>query len=165
MPHFLLKINKRKWDKLDVPWLEPNQIQADPLGDLKISEGTLSVWHVNDDKSNLDIVITALAANRDNFDKFEYGLFDQTIAMSLNLKMQNTPGTTPIDKANIWHRDVVELTAEKAFELIKAIFDTFEKQRVLDDDIKTKILNADSQGNLDIHKVHDPMKSRIIKSR
>ena len=164
MPHYLLKISKRKWDRLDVPWLEPNQIQADPLGDLRIDKGTLSVWHVNEDKSNLEIVILALAATREKFDKFEYGLFDQELAKSINLKIQNTLGITPIDKANIWHRDVIELTAEKAFELIRAIFDTFEKERVLGDDIRTQIVNAVKEGNLDIQKVNNSI-SRIIESR
>jgi len=79
MPLYLLMINKRKWDRLNVPWLKPNQIQADPLGDLRINEGALSVWHIEDDESNLDLVIAALVATRQNFDKFEYGLFDQEI--------------------------------------------------------------------------------------
>lgn len=64
MPHFLLSITKRKWDKLDVPWLPSHDIQGDPLGALRLNDGTLSVWHIDDDKSNLDIVITALAVTR-----------------------------------------------------------------------------------------------------
>jgi hypothetical protein len=164
MPQYLLRIKKRKWDKLNLPWLEPNQIQADPLGDLNISEGTLSVWHIEDDKSNLDLVIAALAVNRQNFDKFEYGLFDQKIVDSIKLKIQIVPGDTPIDNVNSWHRDLVELTVDKASSLVKAIFDNFDKQRLLVDDVKTKIINAAKEGSINLQNVKDPtMKNEIIR--
>jgi hypothetical protein len=54
---------------------------------LRVNEGTLSVWHIEDDRSNLDVVIAALAATRQNVDKFEYGLFDQEIADRLGIKV------------------------------------------------------------------------------
>ncbi len=76
MPRYLIMIKKRKWDKLSVPWLQGQGIQADPLSDLRISDGNLSVWHIKDDMTNLNDVILALAITRSNIDKLEYGLFD-----------------------------------------------------------------------------------------
>jgi hypothetical protein len=156
-------INKRKWDRLNVPWLKPNQIQADPLGDLRINEGTLSVWQIEDDRANLDLVITALAATRQNFDKFEYGLFDQEIVTYLGLKVRISSGNTPIDAANDWHRDLIQLTADQALSLVKSMFDTLEKHRLYDDEVQTGILNAIQQGYLDLHKVNKSPRNKITQ--
>jgi len=163
MPQYLLMINKRKWDRLDVPWLKPNQIQADPLGDLRITEGALSIWHIEDDKSNLDLVIAGLATTRQNVDKFEYGLFDQEIVTGLDLKAQITTGNSPIDAANVWHRDLIELTAEQALNLVNAIFDDFEKYRLYDDEVQARILGAVRDGHIDLHKVNKSLKNKIAQ--
>jgi len=163
MPQYLLMINKRKWDRLDVPWLKPNQIQADPLGDLRINEGALSVWHIEEDKSNLDLVIAALAATRQNLDKFEYGLFGQEIVSSLDLKFQIIPGNSPSDAANGWHRDLIQLTADQTLNFVKAIFDSLEKHRLYDDEVQTKIFNAIQEGYLDLHKVNKSLRKKITQ--
>jgi len=163
MPLYLLMINKRKWDRLNIPWLKPNQIQADPLGDLRINEGALSVWHIDDDRSNLEFVIVALAAARQNFDKFEYGLFDQEIVGGLDLKVQVTPGNSPIEVANGWHRDLIQLTAEHALSLVNTMFDSLEKHRLYDDEIQTRILNAIREGYLDLPKVNKSLRSKIAQ--
>ncbi len=107
MPQYLLMINKRKWDRLNVPWLKPNQIQADPLGDLRINEGTLSVWQIED--------------------------------------------------------DLIQLTADQALNLIKAIFDSLEKHRLYDDEVQTRILNAIQKGYLDLHKVNKSLRNKITQ--
>ncbi len=163
MPQYLLMINKRKWDRLNALWLKPDQIQADPLGDLRINEGTLSVWQIEDDRANLDLVITALAATRQNFDKFEYGLFDQEIVINLGLKAQITPGNTPIDTANGWHRDLIQLTGDQALNLVKSIFDSLEKHRLYDDEVQTRILDAIQEEYLDLHKVNKSLRNKITQ--
>lgn len=161
MPYYLLKIIKRKWDKLNLPWLEPDQIQADPLGDLRINEGELSLWYIDEDRSNLDLIITALAVNRESFDKLEYGLFDQRIVEEIGLKIQKTPGATPIDSANFWHYDLIHLTIEKASNLVKSIFGNLVKQRILADDLRDKVLKAIRDGNIDLQKLNKSMRSKI----
>lgn len=163
MPQYLLMINKRKWDRLNVPWLKPNQIQADPLGDLRVNEGALSVWHIEDDKSNLDLVIVALAAARQNFDKFEYGLFDQNIASGFNIKVQITPGNSLIDTANAWHRDFIELTAEQALNLVNTIFDDLEKHRLYDDEVQNRILEAIKTGHLNLQNLNKSLRNKLAQ--
>lgn len=133
------------------------------MGDLRINEGTLSVWQIEDDKTNLDLVIVALAATRQNFDKFEYGLFGQEIVINLGLKAQITPGNTLIDAANDWHRDLIQLTADQAVNLVKAIFDSLEKHRLYDDEVQTRILNAIQKGYLDLHKVNKSLRNKITQ--
>ena len=67
MPLFLRIIRKAKWYKNEqVPWLPEGELQADTLTDLSTKSNELSVWHIEDDRSNLEQVVTALAAGRDH---------------------------------------------------------------------------------------------------
>lgn len=165
VPQFLFRITKRKWDKLNVQWLQPNDIQADPLGDLRITDGTLSVWYIEDDRSNLGLIVTALAATRQKFDKFEYGLFDQNVLDIVDVLVKKKPGDTPIENANVWHRDLVELNIDKATTLVKTIFNGLEKKRLLPDAITARILDAVHAGDINLQKVNKPMREKISELR
>jgi hypothetical protein len=77
MPLILRKIRKARWyqyDRSDFPWLLEEDIPADPLGDLATNDNELSVWQINDDKSNLPRVAAALAANCDDISNLDYAL-------------------------------------------------------------------------------------------
>lgn len=161
MPQFLLRITKRKWDKLNVQWLRPNDIQADPLGDLSIIDGTLSVWYIEDDRSNLDLIVTALAATRERFDKFEFGLFDQNVVDLVDVLVKIKPGDTPLENANHWHRDLTELTIDKATTLVKTIFNGLEKKRLFAETITDRILGAVHAGDINLQKVNKTMRKKI----
>ncbi len=123
----------------------------------------MSVWYVEDDRSNLNVIVTALAATRQNFDKFEYGLFDQKDLDFVGISVKKKPGNTPLRKANVWHRDLVELTIDKATRLVKTIFNNLEKKRLLREDIKTRIINAVRAGDIDLQKVNKSMGEKIEK--
>lgn len=161
MPQYLLKITKRKWDKLDVPWLQTNEIQADPLGDLKIKDGTLSVWYIEDDKSNLDQIIAGLAATRQKIDKFEYGLFDQAVIDTADIRVELTQGEIPIESANSWHRDLIHLTVYRASNFVKTLFNAIEKERLIYDEVKARILEAVKTGNINLQKVQPSLRETI----
>ena len=80
MPFVLRKIRKSKWWKHPgVPWLAHSDLQADALGDLQTSSNQLSVYHIEDDKSNLEQIVTALAASRDTIANLDYALLDLQI--------------------------------------------------------------------------------------
>jgi hypothetical protein len=163
MPQYLLRINKRKWDKLDVPWLQAHEIQADPLGDLRINEGTLSVWYIEDDRSNLDPIITGLVATRQKFDKFEYGLFDQAVIDTADVRVEITQGNIPIESANSWHRDLIHLTLDRASNFVKTLFNAIEKKRLLDDEVKKRIVDAVTNGNINLQQVNTSLRKKIIQ--
>ena len=142
MSKYLLMIKKRNWDNLDVSWLINNDIQADPLCGLLIIEGSMSVWYIDDSKLYLDLIIAALVVNRQNLDKFEQGLFDHNVLDDVEIKVEKTTGTTPIDNINSFHRDLTQLTIDKATILIKAIFPTIQKERVPVENVKQKVIIA-----------------------
>ena len=88
-------IRKSRWEAEKPSWLKEDEFHADPLGDFVTRSNTISVWRVEDDKSNLRRLVTALAANRDKFDIFESIIFDEKLLSVLDIKVQDTEGDTP----------------------------------------------------------------------
>ncbi|MEL6927130.1 MAG: hypothetical protein AAFO95_00675 [Cyanobacteria bacterium J06600_6] len=149
MPLLLRGIRKRRWSTdASISGLSEGEIQADAFGDLSTSKNTLSVWHVEDDKSNIDQVITAFASNRDNISNFDYVLFNTNLVSNIGINIEQNPGATPFEAANHWHRDLTMLTASKLFKLIDIICNQhIEKSRVKEKDI-LKLINKAVENNL-----------------
>ena len=164
MPLLLRKLRKPRWtlDK-DLPWLAEGDIPADPLSDLATSENKLSVFLVEDDRSNLDQVVTAVAATRGHLAVFDYALFDQQLLPQLNIKIESTDGGTLDQVVNSWHRDLVELSALKLVELAKAILANAEKNRVLEKKIGQLMAQAVSLGRIDGDQLTPETRSKIAK--
>jgi len=118
---FLLrKIRKNKWYKTEtIAWLLPGEFQSDPLCDLATTENKLSVYRVEDDYSNLNRVVSALAANCDKIANFDYLLFEETILKEIGIKSEQIKGDTPDEIVNNCHLDLVELSAFRLVDLAK----------------------------------------------
>ena len=154
MPLLLRKIRKSKWYKNDsVLWLGENEIQADALGDVVTSSNTLSVWLVEDDKSNLEQVIIALASGCDNISHFDYALLNVDLLSNFGIKIETKEGLTPYTRANQWHRDLVELTTNKLFKLAEAIFILSDRERVAEKTVLNWIKDAVRNGQIDKMKL------------
>lgn len=131
MPFVLRKIRKAKWYKHPgVPWLAQSDLQADALADLQTSNNVLSVWYIEHDRSNLERVVTALAARCDRISNLDYALLDLEVVSGLGIKAESTPGETPDTEANTWHIHLVELSARKLTELANAIYEWADRQRI-----------------------------------
>ncbi len=83
----LRKIKKAKWYKHEaIPWLKEGELQADALADLKTTDNNLSFWIVEDDRSNLDRIITALAANCQYVTNIDFVLLKQSVFDKLKIR-------------------------------------------------------------------------------
>lgn len=154
MPLLLRKIRKSKWYKNDsVPWLGEEEIQADALGDLVTSSNTLSVWLVEDDKSNLEQVIAALASSCDNLSNLDYALLNVDLLLNVGIKIESKEGLTPYSRANQWHRDLVELTTSKLFKLAEDMFIHSDRKRVAEKTVLNLIRDAVQNGQIDTTKL------------
>ncbi len=161
MPLLLRTIRKPRW--YEVAWLEEGKAQADALRDLVTTENKLSVWHVEDDKSNLYQVVAAIAATRDHASNFDYALFDQTLLTRIRARIENTVGHTFHKEANAcWHRDIVELSAEKIAELANIIMERGTKDRISEIKVISLVKQAVTSGIVDMHKLEDDLKRRIV---
>ncbi len=166
MPLFLRKIRKSKWYKNDsVPWIGKEEIQADALGDLVTSSNTLSVWLVEDDKSNLEQVIVALASSCDNVSNFDYVLLNVDLLLNVDIKIEPKEGLTPYSRANQWHRDLVELTTNKLFKLAEAIFACSDKNRIAEKKVLNLIKDAVQNGQIDTTKLSTGITIRVQASQ
>ena len=79
----------------------------------------------------------------------------------VEIKVEKTTGTTPIDNINSFHRDLTQLTIDKATILIKAIFPTIQKERVPVENVKQKVIIALEKEQINFNKVNRSMKSQL----
>ena len=78
MAYALRIIKKNRWyrDVENYPGKEQDDVPADTLLDFATKQNELSFWLVDDQQTNVQRLIAALAANRDRLDAFDYILFD-----------------------------------------------------------------------------------------
>lgn len=143
MPLVLRKIRKAKWYKSrSVPWLSESDLQADALVDLSSKGNTLSVFLINDQRTNLEQVVTALAANSNVIWDFEYALFSLEALSTLGIETEYSEGDTADIIVNGWHCDLVELSSTKIMGLATIIRDAAEKETLT----RKQVLRLVAQG-------------------
>lgn len=164
MPLLLRAIRKNRWytsDSGTVSWLLKGEIQADPLGDLATRDNTLSVWQVEDDNSNLNQVIAALASSRDSISNLDYVVFDIDLLVGTGIKIEINRGATPYEMANIWHRDLVELTATKLVRLAETMLTHSRIERILEKKILHLIKDAVQNEQIDKAKLKEGVTKKL----
>lgn len=161
MASLLLKFGKkRNWDRLRLDWLRAGEVHADPLTDLRVSYGTLSAWWIDEAQSNLEIVLLALAASRNNLDKIDFGLFDVGIPLALGIPIEEDPADTPVARANGFHRNLLQLTTGKLAELVDALFTSIDRHRRLEGQVRALIMQQWG-GNVELEKVRASLRREV----
>lgn len=161
MPQFLRHVRKSKWYRhAGVPWLLPNELQADALGDVSTQDNTLSVWYVDDAATNLDQVLTAIASTRSVPSNLDYVLLDESIITQLGIEVVDDPAATPFPSANNWHRNLVHLTRRKLLDLVAFIAQS-PRPRRQSDDLKELLRQARDAGLLDQARVQPTLLAHL----
>jgi hypothetical protein len=120
MPLLVKLDNKRLWDKPE--WLPPGEVPAQAFLDFKLDNHEMSVWYVAHDNSNLDRVLTALAANRQYIEKIDYAVFDEAVVSKCGIARRQTHGQSPDEHASKeWHWDLIKLSGRKLLCLAERI--------------------------------------------
>jgi hypothetical protein len=165
VPFVLRRITRARWyKKAAAPFLAKADVPADPFGDLRTASNKLSVWWVDEDKSNLRRIAAAVAATRHKPDKFDYLLFDSGILGSVDITVEQTHGKTQDHQVNRCHRDLVELSGRKLFELVRAIMTSdHETGRFPERDIKTWVEEAVGSGRLDFEKLPKSFQEKMVR--
>ena len=107
------------------------------------------MYLVNDDKSDLERIISALAANSMSLDAVDYIMMDVREIDALDIQKEATPGHTPDSYVNTCHLDLVNLTDSQLVRLAHAFRDKGESDRYAKKDLKQMILEAVRVGNID----------------
>lgn len=159
MPPLLFKgVNKRRWDWTvdSYPWLPAGEYPAAPFSDFRVSECEDSVWHVDENGSNLLRLVAALAARRQNREKFDYVVVETSLVRGLGISIKETTGNSADPDANAkWHRDLVELTGSRLLAWIQAIHDHGEFCRVSEKRVVELLVSGMGSGQLDKSRI-DP---------
>ena len=115
---FILRKLDQKASFYALDWLEDDDTQADALWSLRTKGNQLSVWLIDDNKSNLKRVIAALASGRDTLDKIDYALIDRRVLESLDIPVSKVDGLSPDAGANQhWHFDLTKLSGKQLVAL------------------------------------------------
>jgi hypothetical protein len=122
----------------------------------------MSVWRIEDDRSNLDRVLTALAANRQDVDHVEYILCDDSIVSDLGIKIVKTEGNTPDTHANrTWHYDLVELSGARLVALANGMFLNSETGLVLNKRVLGLLKAAATNAEIDVLKLSSKLATKV----
>jgi hypothetical protein len=128
----LRAVRENRWYKADAArWLEQGDIPADPLGDCKTSGNRLSVYQVDNDRSNVERIVRAIALGANELADTGYVLFDSGLLDAAGIPTDPKAGTTPDKGVNAWHLDLVELSGNRLVALVKRILETGETGTVL----------------------------------
>jgi len=139
MAKLLRKIDKhRHWFKTDAQvQLDAGDVPADPLGDLRTSGNKLSVFQVDEDRSNIERIARALACGRERLDDVGYVLFDASVLEKASIELNLIDGKTLDSAVNKCHADLINLTGNKLVTLARHILlegelDIIVKKRIFD---------------------------------
>lgn len=144
-------------------WLGPDDVPADVLSDLKTEDNGLSLWVIDEARTNLDAVIAAVAANRQNFDRFDFALFDQARVTAAGFQLHQTQGVSKDPNANVArHVDIEQLTGYRVARLARVIYDPatiFERR--FPDEVKALVAGAVQAGRVPLNGLSDSSRKKV----
>jgi hypothetical protein len=133
----------------------PDAVIQETLKDLQSDvNNKLSVWLIEDDRSNLMRVICALATWREEIENVDYILTDYQVIVRLNISIEHTLGASADDKANErWHRNLCDLTEQKRLGLAQAMKEKCESVRIPQKDIAVLLADGIIAGRVNRGKM------------
>ncbi len=156
MPYLLRKIRKARWNpelRNEFGPFEEQDCPADCVADLGTSSCRLSLWEIDDARSNLGEVIVALAANADHLSNLDYALIPRDKLEAI-AQLEATEGQTAHIQANKkWHRDLIGLSGRRLIDIASLIFSIAERRRVLEKDVTQMVQEALEKQRLDPARV------------
>jgi len=165
VPLLFRKVRQAKWlEDKNLTWLPVGELQADALTDIATDNGNeLSVWVIDDSKSNVQQVIVALAIQRNVIANLDYVLIDVAALDTLKIAMEPSPGNTIYEQAKHWHVDLVELSAAKLFQLANHIQVNCKPVRIQEREVIRYIAEAVLQDQVELAKAPLADKSKILR--
>ncbi len=168
MSSILRVVRRARWRNDAFTQLTWNAFPADPLGDMATTENALSVWLIERDKSNLDEVLTAVAASRERVSNIDFVLIPyQELAELIdkyNAIISEVPGKTPHLIANIWHRDLSNLTGNKLLAIAKYFYRYRQDvDRYMPQTVKELLINAYNNDLIEKNKLQPSLREELAE--
>lgn len=138
---------------VELNWLftapsKQSEFPADPLSDLNTNNNELSVYQVDQEKSNLEDIIVGIAVNRAFLKNIDYALLNKDNLDSEDYEIKESPAEIKYTKAIPHHRNICNLTAKKIVNLARVIYSKGEHSTVTKAKVKELINQALENGQL-----------------
>jgi len=161
MSRYVRVIRRSRWDLEAKPeWVGDADMPADPLADLCTQENKLSLWEIQSD-GDLRRCVSAVAATRQHLSNLDCLLFEAEVCENLTIPIGLSPGNTPDDEVNAWHRDAENLTASKLINLGRILWDSGERRRFLPQEVRAGLMESVERGAIERRKLPDAVRAKI----
>jgi hypothetical protein len=163
MPLFLRVISSlNSWDtEKDPLQLSIDDVSADMVTDLRTTDNNLSVFQIENDGSNVNRIITALAATRTHLQPSFFLVFDSNLLDRLKIELEKTRGGTPDDFVNDFHRNLKVLSGMKLIELAKELLINSEQCSRDPAEVAQYLQDAEAAGRVNLK---EGLKSEVAKA-
>ena len=148
MEEFLRTVRQSRWYKYPaIDWLAEGELQGDALSDINTQNGKLSVYRINDE-DEMQHVIVALAATKENMANLDYILFDDYELSSFGITVIQSDGNTASTVANELHYELGNLSASRLVRLAQVV-SVGRQGRIPEQQIRVRLQKAADDGHLD----------------
>lgn len=125
----------------------------------------LSLWEVDNNRANLDRVIAALAATRNNFQHFQYSLVERKLIEGLDINLEKTIGQTPDEIVNQYHYDLIEMSGSKLISLAMMMLSNATRTEMLKNEVEKQIFIAVNEGRFNNMKlVNEKIRKKVLET-
>ena len=124
------------------------------LEELQLTNNCLSVFLVDDDKSNLHRIVAALSATSQSPSDVEFFLLDEKELDALSVHKEKTQANTADDVVNQAHRDLVITSKDKLIHLAHTFKSKGETGRILKKKVRRMIKQGIDSGEIDCNEVN-----------
>lgn len=161
------KIEKSRWNWGDkkLAWLKNEEIPAAPLSDFRASPTSqISVWKIEDNKTNLERIVAAIAARLQHLDKFDYVMFSENMVEGVGIQIRKSSGqSADPDADKQWHLDLVEISATKLISLTQLIDKDGLMDRRDEQEVEKLIRNGVNEGRIEKKRINKDLRSSLFK--
>lgn len=156
------KINKAKWLQNDI--INGEDVSADAITNcIKTTSNTLSTWRI-DTEAALDEAALAIVSSHQHLDTFDVVWVSQAQLETEGIRIQNTPGVTPIADLVDRHANVADLTYKSLGKVANCIVKCFLENKVRRysvSQLKKLLRDAINSGKLQVERLEPSIADKL----
>lgn len=143
-------------------YLPSGQAPADALSDIATDANRLSIWQIDDEGTNLDRVLAAIASPRTNLQKLDYLIFDIQDVQVLEISIEASQGNTFDEEANkSWHFHLTRLSATALANLANRMLARGPARRQNERQLIALIDRSVANGWIDQSRLNPSIRSKL----
>jgi len=159
------KIDNAKWmqnDILNNDTFSVEDVSADAITCLKTSGNALSAWQVAEEA--IEDAVLAIVSSHQHLDTIDVVCLDPLSLESNGIRLQSTPGSTPLKDIIGQHIDICDLTYRTLGTIAEQIVHVLKEGKVLrytKGNIKKLLYDAINQGRLQKDDLDESLRRKL----